>query len=229
MQLKFNKLIYYQIKEIVERRYERGYLIKHILEMIAFFVMLIRGSLAIGTYWMKTDTFQYWQYDPWTYYIFVHHEKTFLVYAFIMMVPFFYGFSCAHTFFFHRVDTLTYRIFYDLIVVNIDQLNLALVSKRRQLELFDDNYKNNLKKFKQISILWQIPPIRFLLKQICWHSTKTEFSFSPKIINKVKISKCKLNSVPNITVEFRLKIAHIIYKLENFYFLFHILIGIFFN
>lgn len=225
MQLKFKKLIYYQIKEIVEQRYNRGYLIKHTLEMIAFFAMLIRGSLAIGTYWLKVDAFQYWQYDPWTYYIFVHYEKTFLVYAFIMMVPFFYGFSTAHTFFFHRVDTLTYRIFYDLIVVNIDQLNFALVSKPRQLELLNHIYLNNLKKFKKMLILWQIPPIRFLLKQICWHSTKAEFLFNPKIINKEKISKCKLNSVPNITIEFRLKIAQIIHKMERFYFLFHILIG----
>lgn len=224
MQLKIQRYLYYQAKELVEQRTERQYLIRHGFEIFAYSIYIIRGLLAIISYASESETFQYWRQDPWVYYIFENYHKAFVFYTSIMIAPFIYGACCTVAYSFHRVNLMTFRVIYDLIVLNIDQIKDCQFSKNKQMEILNQNYKISLIKLKQIPIIWHIPLIRLVLTIFCWYWNKIQLEFSSQMIDRKKISTYKLKTI-SVSFELRQKLAYFVSLLDNLFYFFHIIIG----
>lgn len=228
MQLKFKNLLYNQMKEICEHRNDRRYITKHILVVFAFTIMLLRTVIGIGSYLLNIQSIPYWRYDPFTNFVYVYFENAFPLYAFIISMPFCFGILATIIFFFQRVDTITYQIYYDLIVINTDQINNCCLSKTEQSLLSKDKYKNYLAKLDQWQMIFHFYPIHFLWKQICWYLAQLQLQLNGQFIDQNKILKYPLETIPNVSVEFRLKIAWAITVFEKFYYLAHIIKGIYY-
>lgn len=226
MQFKFKNLLYNQMKEICEHRNDRSYVIKHILVVLAFFIMLIRVVMGIGSYLLNIEAFQYWRYDPFTYFVYVYFENSFALYTFIISMPFCFGILATIIFCFQRVDTITYQIYYDLIVLNTDQINNCSISETKQSLLSNNKCENYLAKFCHLPFIAHFPAVQFFWKQICWHLAKIQLKLNGQFVDQGKISKCSLGTIPNVSVEFRLKIALAIAVFEKLYYLAHLIKGI---
>lgn len=224
MQLKIHRYLYYQTKELVEQRTERQYLIKHSLEIVAFFIYIFRGLLAIITFVWENETFQSWRLDPFFYYIFVNYHKAFIFYSGIMIAPFIYGVSCIIAYNFQRTNLYSFRIIYDLIVLNIDQLRDCQFSKNKQLEILNHNYQISLIRLKQLPIVWHIPLIRPLLMISCWYWNKIRLEFSAEVIDQEKISHYKLETI-SISFKLRQKLAQFVSTLDVFFYFSHLFLS----
>lgn len=218
MQLFIRHFLYNQIKDIIEHRNDRQYIVKHGLEVMAYLFMLLRCTLGLCSFFFSSLP-PYWLHDPWIYYLHQSYDNDFMLYTIIMMMPDLFGILGAYTYCFQRVDTITYLIFYDLLVINRHQIQSCTIGNNQQNEILNECYLNNLAKIKQQKFLWNIPPVKYLLKQICWLWTKYTMEFDVKVINKAKIGKLKLKTIPNISIDLRLKIALITVNLDRIYYL----------
>lgn len=227
MQLKIENFLYNQIKEIIEHRNNSWYLLKHKLEIISFIIVLARSSISICSYTFNFETFQYWRYDPLSYFLFVTFQNQFVLYTIIIMLPFLLGILGISAFYFQPVDTISYQIFYDLIVINFQQIKKCSISKKERDRIVQEYYGECLHKCETKFHCQYTSSLHFLLRRFCWHWVQFKFEYDKKTINCSKLAKYKLKTVPNNSIEFRLKIAKMIRCMERLFYVLHLILSIF--
>lgn len=211
------------MKEIVEQRNERQYLIKHLLEILAIIFVLIRGYLGIFTYVFNCRLFQYYLLDPLICFVYVNNTKGFVFFTIIVLMPLIHGLMASYAFFFQSVKCISNHLCYDLIVLNIDQLKHCQISKREQKALLKIEFQINLNRLKR-NFIWNIVPIRFILRQICWQWTKYQLYFNMKM-QKSSIFKYRLKLIPNHPIEVRQKLANVVHLFDWMFYIWHWIIG----
>lgn len=215
--------LYNQMKEIIEQRNERLYWIKHFLELLAMYITLIRGCLGIFTYLLNIQMFPYWLQDPLVFFFYEYNQKGFVFMTLIVLTPLIHGMMGAYAFFFQPANSITNHLCYDLIVVNLDQLNNCQVSQHQQNVLLNREFQFNLNQLKQ-NFVWSIPPIRFILKQFCWHWTKFQLIFSIKM-QTGEILKYKMKLIPNHPIRLRQVLAKTVIVFDLIIYIWHCVIG----
>lgn len=202
MNLKFKNFIYNQMKEIQESRRSAGYIIKHILEIIACSISLIRIFFGIASFQMKDTTFQYWQNDPFTYYFYVIFPQAYIHYSIIFAIYFLMVIIGIIVFFFQRTDTMTYKVLFELVIDNSDQLKQCLFEKKQQQNLLLKHYERELSKMKN-NFLWQLAPSQFVIKQFYLIWVRIKFEMSGKKYNHFKLKQYKFQTVKDVSINCR--------------------------
>lgn len=211
MFLHIRHCLYTQFKEIVEHRNERRCIIQHWLEIISFLILLIRYALAMWSYLWENPSFQYWRYDPMSFYLQKCFGEAFVIYLLIVMMPILFSIGLIFLFYISSFKAFIFRYLYEIIVVNLDQVKQCLIDRNKRKQLLMEEYEFNLNRIqKKFAILWNISLIRFLLKQFCFYQTKKNFQFNPKMIDLKKLSNLKLSLVPYISNGCRLELAKMI-------------------
>lgn len=228
MQLEIKNFLYFQVKEICEHRYNSQLIRKHFLEIISCLITLVRFLFALITYLLhnnnKSSSFQYFLYDPLPYYFYISFPNAFIQYITLGIMSILFALIGEWVFFFQPVHTLTYRIFYDLIVNNLDQVKECSINESKRQELINKTYSINAEKWNQFfRFLWNIPIIQAILKKLCWKWTKWQFSISSKVIDKKKMGAYKLQTAPNISLHCRSVLAKFIQLTDVCFYYFHLL------
>lgn len=218
MQTKFRRYLYYQIKDNIECYNQRAHKVKHIFVMIAFSILVVRCFL--GIYSHVNGNSQYLNYDPFIYFLYATFDKVFVHYAIITIISFLLGTFGTYNIGFHRL----HQIYYELIVLNLDQIKICSINSNQQATVIDQNYRDYFKNFNQF-VFWQLPAIQLLVKKSFKQFIKNKLQFSAELIDKNKLSKCKLNSIPNASIEFRLKMGRIVDSLEHHFYTTHLYIS----
>lgn len=201
--------------DIFKNRHKLWFKVKHSLELLNNVILFLRGFIAICSYVINSESFQYWRNDPFTYYFYLNFKKQFLYYTIIMMISFISNMLGIYNVCFRGIHIT----FYDLIVTNMDQIRSCLISKNKRRKIINIYYNNKLVQLKSENpFIWNIPPIRFLSKQIYWYLAKQKLALSDKIINKSKLNNYHLKTLPNISIELRLKIAKTVQNLDKIFY-----------
>ncbi|XP_027201842.2 uncharacterized protein LOC113795819 [Dermatophagoides pteronyssinus] len=116
----FKQFNYCTIKYICEQYGTRRYKLLHRFEFFCYIYLFIRLSIIFLMY-LDPETFPFMKYDYASEYFWLYRHiiNKFLVIIAIMLSLI--GMLGLKTFFFHRVDTASFRILYDCIVYNTDQ------------------------------------------------------------------------------------------------------------
>lgn len=209
--------------EIVHWRNEKCYVIKHWSQIICCLILTLRYLLAIGSYLWNNPSFQYWHYDPLILYLKINFAETYIIYVIIIMTPAIISIFIIYPIYLHPFNIYVSQIFYDLIVLNFEQLNQCLVKPRDEQELFAIDYECNLTKLKtMVGVLWNFRILKFILKRCCLVWTKNLFQLNPKMIHHKKLLKFKLKTAPIISLKCRLGLAKMMIIQDITYYIFHI-------
>nr|XP_027201854.1 uncharacterized protein LOC113795829 [Dermatophagoides pteronyssinus] len=149
--------LYSSIKHIVEQYGTKQYRLLHIFEIISYIYWLIR-LLLIFLMYLDPETFPFYQtMDYASAYIYRYRtllNKFFFIIGIMMVLISILG---IRTFFFHRVDTLSFQILYDCIVYNNDQYYKSLDTKENiQIKLSTryNHYRQQFQKnYQYLSII----------------------------------------------------------------------------
>ena len=170
MFLKIRQLIYYQLKETVECRYDRWYRIKHASETVMLLTYTIRITVGMIIHRIDETFNLIFIMDPLCIYLVQSFRQLFRQYLMFCVLLALLGVLGKFTFYFSRVDTITFRTMYELVVHNMEQFQQCQRSKseiKRIIEKkFHEDYKNILKLcfvpdilirlFCRCKRLWQI-------------------------------------------------------------------------
>lgn len=222
MQLGIRHFMYNSYNEIIHCRNEQSYIIKHWLEIICCLILTLRYCLAIGSYHWNSP-FQYWRYDPFTFYLKNYFNEAFVIYVIIIMTPFIIAIFIIYAIFLHPSNIYVSQVFYDLIVLNFQQLNQCLIDTKQKLKLIQNNYENNLEKMKTLTgLLWNYKLLKFLLKRFCLIWTRNSFQINPKMIDRKKLSQLKLKTAPIISLKCRIGLAKLVTIHDDTNYIIHI-------
>lgn len=227
MQLAIKNFLYFQVKEICERRHSSQLIRKHLLEILSCLITLFRFIFGLITYLLhnnKSSSFRYFLYDPLPYYFYINFPHAFIQYITLGIMSILFALIGEYVFFFQPVNTLTYRIFYDLIVNNLDQVKQCSLDKSKRRKLIEQFYSTNVEKWSHsFPLLWNIPAMKFILKKLCWKWTKLQLSASSEVIDKKKMNVYKLQSAPNISLHCRSVLAKFVQLTDLCFYYFHLL------
>lgn len=216
MQFKIRNHLYNHTLEIFKNRQKLVFKVKYSLEIFNNIILFLRGFIAICSYLIGNESFQYWRNDPFTYYLYLNFKEQFLYYTMIMMISFISNVLGIYYVCFRGIHI----IFYDLIVINMNQIRNCLISPSEQKKFLNIHYSGKLTRLKMKNpFFWKVPPIRFLWKQIYWYLTKQKLALDAEIIDQSKLNKYHLKSLPNISIELRLKMAKTVYNLDKIFYI----------
>lgn len=143
------------------------------------------------------------------------HPDLLQVFSFIAgFLPIFL-FVMEKMFYFTNVNMLAFQMPYDLIVKNDKQINACFRSEKARKIILAKKYEKNLQKLTKFK--W-LP--KFLASWFCWQKTRIQFQFDINQIDKRKLEKYHLKTVPNISIRCRwlLYKTNIIIDLINYQF-----------
>lgn len=213
------------MKEIIEFSHHRLYKLKFSIELMLCIITSVQFILGISSFLTNYPN-QYWNYDPLIYFLYTQFPNSFIPISLMAIMPFSFSIVAMLIFNFSRTDTITLGVIYDLIVQNSDQVQQCLISKYEQSKILNERYRTSIKSTKNTwPILWTIPPIRFLLKRLCWRLAKFKCGFSSDFIDQVKIENFKLLSTPYISFKCRAVLAGYVKHYDLFFYYFHFVTG----
>lgn len=124
-------------------------------------------------------------------------------------------FVMENMFYFTDVNMLSFQMPYDLIVKNYKQINACLRSEKTRKIILIKKFEKNRKKLTKFQWLPE-----YLIQWFCWQKTRFQFHFDIDQIDKRKLEKYHLKSVPNISIRCRwlLYKANIIIDFINYQF-----------
>lgn len=216
------------MKEIRESRHSAGYIIKHLLEIMACSISILRLFLGIASFQMKDPTFQYWQNDPFTYYFYVIFPQAYIHYCIIFAMSLLLVIIGIIVFFFQRTDTMTYKVLFELVIVNSDQLKQCLFEKKQQQNLLLKHYESELSKIKS-NFLWQLTPSQFFIKYFCLAWAKIKFEMSGQKYNHFKLKQYKFQTVKDVSINCRFATENYVQICNIIYYVLLLCPGIFFH
>ncbi|KAH7645327.1 hypothetical protein HUG17_0865 [Dermatophagoides farinae] len=117
---KIKTFLYDAIKHIVEENGTIRYRLLHSVDFSLYIYWLIR-ALFISLIFIDPEKFPLYRYDYASLYFWNHRNilnKFFMIIGILLVLI---GLLGIRTFFFNHVDTLSFQIFYDCIVYNMDQ------------------------------------------------------------------------------------------------------------
>lgn len=229
MQINIGNFLYHQTKEIFECCETKFYFIKHLGEIISCSITFGQIFLGIISYLIHCSSFQYWLYDPFAYYIYISFPQAFLLYSIIAIMPFLMAIIGTIGFFFKSKNTFCTKAFYELIVVNWNQIQQCLINEQQQKEISLNVYLINLSKWKSFfgKIIWNCLPMQMLLRKCCKQWTEISLKFNPKFVDRRKLKLCHLESFPHITLHCRCDLVKFIYFTNYIFYYTHLLTSLF--
>lgn len=224
MQLKIQNFLYYQMKEIFECCENKLYFIKHFSEIISCSITFFQLFFGIISYIIHCSSFQYWLYDPFAYYIFISFPQAFLLYSIIAIMPFLLAIIGTIGIFFLSKNLFCTKAFYELIVLNCNQIQQCLINEQQQKEISFNIYSLNLNKWKRFfgKIIWNCLPMQILLKKCCKKWTEISLKFNPKFVDRRKLKLFQLETFPHITVQCRCHLAKFIHFTNYIFYYTHL-------
>lgn len=226
MQTNVRHYLYYQIKHLIENNQNRSYYFKHLWEIFASFILFIRLSLGIISY-LYHCKIQYWLLDPITYFFHISFQNAFIYYSFIGMMPGTLVMVGTILVFFHSANGLTFQFFYELIVINKDQLKKCFICEKQRQTMLINQFKKNLIQLNnwKWKFCWKISLIKIILTKFCWLLTRIQFNLSGQNIDPTLIVQYELKTVPGITNQFRLNLFNLVEYVDLFFYIVHLLTG----
>ena len=149
MLFELKNFLYKSIKQIVEEYGTNRYRLRHYLDVLLYLHWLLR-TLFVSLMYLDSKKFPFYQYDYASMYYWQYRKILNKFFIIILRLFIFCGLIGIRTFFFHRVDTLSFQILYDCIVFNTDQYWKSLdtkkniqIKKSRRLNHYRQLFKQN--------------------------------------------------------------------------------------
>nr|XP_027196284.1 uncharacterized protein LOC113790781 [Dermatophagoides pteronyssinus] len=168
---KIHHLFYYQFKEIVECRHNRWYQIKHSSETILLSIFSMRITFGMISYMFDENYIQYWMIDPFCFYLIQSFRQLFRQYLTFALILTLLGVFGKFTFFFSRVDTVTFLTVYELVVNNIEQFQECKLTKSEIVQNMEKSFKNSYRNISKSNRFIPDILIRFFCRcRILWQT-----------------------------------------------------------
>ena len=165
MSLQIRHYIYNAMKHIVDQHDTRQYRISHNLEVILYLFWLIRG-LFISLMYLDSEQFPLYEFDYMSEY-FWKNRKIFNKFFMILIILFtLTGLLGIKTFFYSRVDTLSFQVLYDCIVYNTDQYYKSRDTDENIAMKLSQRFENYQQQFARNHRLLSIIIPRFLVNHL---------------------------------------------------------------
>lgn len=212
------------LREIVEERYMKLYLCLHTFDITITFIYSIRALLCLIANHYNFQILSF-NFKDDLINVFLHHlnpkMKNFFLYYVIIMLSF--VLCGSFKFYFSKVNTLSFRLPYDLTIINRRQIKTCSWPKSIQKNLLLNKYNKNLKKISFNTIGKHLPGL--LKRWYCWQKARFQMLFSLEKINERKLALYTLKTVPNISIRCRLLIFKFNMIIDFFMFQFFVILG----
>nr|XP_027195650.1 uncharacterized protein LOC113790214 [Dermatophagoides pteronyssinus] len=226
MYFQIRRLCYGQMKEICENRQTLGYRIKHSIEIILFIFWLIRMSLAILSY--CSHKFNYWLYDPCVILFYDQNPKLFVHYTFIVAIIVLTAMMETYVIFLYRLDPIVRQYFYDMVVVNTEQISQCYHSPEEIKQTLENMYQTNMKQFDYKNIFCSTSSLYYIQRVYCWIKTRIQFILLLGHLDLKKASSYKLKSLPYLSIKSRSMLELGLSCMDKFFYYLHFVLILFF-
>lgn len=200
---KFSQFFYSEVKDIVEHRYSVRYRAVHVLNIAINFCFIIRfGTILLAT---RSSTLASFESHDIFVRIFSLERRNGAGERDLSMVFTFIGLAISSALlemklYFSRIDTLTWQMFYDLVVRNLDIYHQCLKTAPKRRQIFADRVRairGHAGSTSGYSPVWNVYN-RFQASTAIWYNLD--------FVDKEKLDKLKLTSYPEMTLQLRTRL-----------------------